>query len=107
MMMHMWLIRGFVQVDYQGRTWVDAPPDLKPKDVQSYIPKACVHTWSGHTQGVHAIEWFPTSGHLLLSCSMDCKIKIWDVYNSRKCMRTYMGHSVRSAAAVQIITGQK
>jgi hypothetical protein len=27
-------------------------------------------------QGVSAVRLFPLSGHLLLSCSMDCKIKV-------------------------------
>ncbi|KAJ8355685.1 hypothetical protein SKAU_G00184790 [Synaphobranchus kaupii] len=31
--------------------------------------------------------------NLLLSCSMDCKIKLWEVYKERRCMRTFIGHS--------------
>ncbi|XP_069128076.1 pre-mRNA-processing factor 17-like [Argopecten irradians] len=84
--------------DYQGRSYLHIPQDvgvnLKSEEPpeKCFLPKKHIHTWTGHTKGLSAIRWFPVSAHLLLSCSMDCKIKIWEVYNERRCIRTYAGH---------------
>ncbi|XP_076041096.1 pre-mRNA-processing factor 17 [Oratosquilla oratoria] len=91
--------------DYQGRSFLHIPQDvginLKSPDPpeKCFMPKKLIHTWKGHNKGVSAIRWFPLSGHLMLSCSMDTKVKLWEVYNSRRCVRTYMGHkqAVRDA----------
>ncbi|CAI5730441.1 unnamed protein product [Hyaloperonospora brassicae] len=86
---------GAQEYDYQGRAWIEPPRGLRPDDGdhEIYVPKRCVHKWTGHTKGVQAIELFPQYGHLLLSGSMDNTVRIWDVYNDRKCQRVYEGHS--------------
>ncbi|KAM9666664.1 pre-mRNA-processing factor 17 isoform 3-T3 [Trichechus inunguis] len=85
--------------DYQGRSYLHIPQDVGvnlrstiPPE-KCYLPKKQIHVWSGHTKGVSAVRLFPLSGHLLLSCSMDCKIKLWEVYEDRRCLRTFIGHS--------------
>ncbi|XP_029665942.1 pre-mRNA-processing factor 17-like [Formica exsecta] len=85
-------------VDYQGRSFLHAPQDVgvnlrseSPPD-RCFLPKAQIHTWEGHTKGISQIRWFPRTAHLLLSSSMDCRIKLWEVYKDRRCVRTYYGH---------------
>jgi len=68
--------------DYQGRSYLHIPQDvgvnLKSEfpPEKCFMPKKLIHTWSGHTKGISQIRWFPNSAHLLLSCSMDSKIKV-------------------------------
>lgn len=86
-------------VDYQGRPWCTAPSNIKPEDAdgpshECFIPKKCIKKLTGHTKGVQALEYFPGTGHLLLSASMDGKCKIWDACSSdMQVQRTYAGHT--------------
>ncbi|KAG5679182.1 hypothetical protein PVAND_008771 [Polypedilum vanderplanki] len=85
-------------VDYQGRSFLHPPHDVGVSlkagahPDRCFLPKAHIHSWTGHTKGISTIKLFPKSAHLLLSCGMDAKIKIWEVYNERRCVRTYTGH---------------
>ncbi|XP_063975726.1 pre-mRNA-processing factor 17 [Diachasmimorpha longicaudata] len=85
-------------VDYQGRSFLHPPQDVgvnlrsESPPERCFLPKSQIHTWEGHTKGISQIKWFPKSAHLLLSCSMDCRVKLWEVYKERRCVRTYYGH---------------
>ena len=85
-------------VDYQGRSFMIEPKDagvnLRSTEppVKCFLPKRLIHTWTGHNKGVSAIKWFPVTAHLLLSSSLDSKIKLWQVYGNRSLVRTYIGH---------------
>lgn len=68
--------------DYQGRSFMHPPQDVGvnlksevPPD-RCFLPKNLIHTWEGHTKGISAIRWLPKTAHLLLSCSMDCRVKV-------------------------------
>lgn len=68
--------------DYQGRSFLHVPQDVgvnlksdEPPE-KCFIPKKELHTWPGHTKAISTIKWFPRSAHLLLSCGMDCRIKV-------------------------------
>ncbi|KAG5460540.1 MAG: hypothetical protein BJ554DRAFT_7403 [Olpidium bornovanus] len=68
--------------DYLGRTYMHVPQDVginllgEPGSQECFLPKRTIHTYKGHTKGVSAIRFFPNSAHLLLSASMDSKIKV-------------------------------
>lgn len=69
-------------VDYQGRNFLHAPHDIginlrsdAPPN-KCFIPKKQIHAWAGHNKGVAQIRWFPKTAHLLLSCSMDGRVKV-------------------------------
>lgn len=76
------VFHGKSMTDYQGRTYMSPPVSEAPNILSEagsqdcFIPKVCIHTWTGHTQGVSVVRLFPGTGHLLLSGSMDTKIKV-------------------------------
>lgn len=87
---------GERELDYQGRSWLAPAPGLSRRsggDHDCFIPKKCIHRFTGHSKGIQTVRLFPSTGHLALSGSMDATCKIWDVYNDRRLLRTYSGHA--------------
>lgn len=62
-------------------------------DHDCFLPKKAIHKYTGHSKGVQSIQFMPGTGHLLLSGSLDTKVKIWDTAADRGVRRTYMGHT--------------
>ena len=86
------------EYDVLGKSYLEVPISLKQMHSSTnYIPKKLVHTFEGHKDKVLKVEFFPKFGHYFLSCSSDKTVKLWDVMNSKKCVRTYTGfnHEVK------------
>jgi len=88
---------GKQMTDYQGRTYMHPPlaeaPHLttEPGSQETFIPKTCIHTWTGHTAGVSVIRLLPQTSHLMLSGSMDTKIKVRPVaYDNFSVLNYYL-----------------
>lgn len=101
------MFHGVSEIDYKGRSWMAPPPGLSSSllfsqsaqegmdDHQCYVPKKCVHRYTGHNKGVQRIRLFPRTGHLLLSGGLDGKCKVWSFGKTGeelRVMRTYEGH---------------
>ena len=90
---------GAEQYDYLGRSYMHVPQDLDidlrkaPGTNKNFIPKKLLHTYTSHTKPITGLEFFPSSGHLLLSSSADSTIKIWDSHHTRPLLRTFNGHT--------------
>lgn len=68
--------------DYQGRSYLAAPrdesvnlTDPNPPD-RCFLPKKLLHSWNVSTKPVNAIRLLPVTGHLVLTCAADAKIKV-------------------------------
>ncbi|KAI5949776.1 hypothetical protein KGF57_004599 [Candida theae] len=89
---------GSSEFDYQGRSYMHIPNSLVkkvPGDQECFVPKSVIHTFSkAHPKGVNKLQFFPQSGHLLLSCGNDGLIKLWSVYDSFELLRNYKGHKL-------------
>jgi pre-mRNA-processing factor 17 len=93
---------GKEETNYKGLSWVAPPAGMgslvasnEPLEMdhhKCFVPKKCVHRFTGHNKGVHRIRLFPKTGHLLLSGGLDGKCKVWSVVD-KKIMRTYEGHT--------------
>lgn len=88
---------GTQEKDYQGRSFLfpplDIDVDLNKKQFKCFLPKKVVYRYKGHSNGTTSLKMLPETGHLFLSGGNDNKVKIWDFYHDRKCLRDYVGHS--------------
>jgi pre-mRNA-processing factor 17 len=86
--------------EYKQRSFMEVPPFTGVNLRADYCPHRCfpptklMHTYKGHSKPINAVRWLPGSAHLFLSCSMDAKVKLWEVYGNRKCIQTYFGHKL-------------
>jgi pre-mRNA-processing factor 17 len=84
-------------IDYQGRSWFEPPPGLHVEnelDHECFLPKKSKYKFTNHTKGVQHISFFPHTGHLLLSASMDASCMIFSTGKDKhQLMRKYIGHS--------------
>ena len=87
---------GEEEFKYDGSSWLAKPKALKSRSDRCYMPEKVTKQWIAHGKGVSHLEFFPNSGHVLLTCGMEGVAKIWDSgdeNNKFKLLRSYTGHA--------------
>ena len=87
---------GEEEFKYDGSSWLAKPKTLKARSDRCYTPEKTTKQWIAHGKGVSHLEFFPNSGHVLLTCGMEGVAKIWDSgdeNNKFKLLRSYTGHT--------------
>lgn len=58
-----------------------------------FTPKKLLSSFKAHESAVTSLEFFPHSGHMLLSAGNDCMIKLWSTTKPKSLIRDYHSHS--------------
>ncbi len=70
-------------------------PATKQAKGSTRVPKRCVRSLLEHTKPTMSLEWHPTHPRLLLSASLDGRVKLWDIgreQNGGGCIASYEFH---------------
>lgn len=78
----------------------DLPKDYRvrfattiPGQKEYFVPKRLLSSYKAHDSAVTSLEFFPNSGHLLLSSGNDCMVKLWSTTKPKILIRDYHSHS--------------
>lgn len=90
---------GKREFDDLGKSYLSPPQDIKlditkdPGSQECFVPKRQIHVWDGHIGGVSKLQFFPNTGHLLLSGGNDNNIHIYDTFHRKQLLRGFYGHT--------------
>lgn len=63
-----------------------------PGQKSYYVPKKQWFSFKAHESAVTSLQFFPNTGHTLLSSGVDGMIKLWSVTKAGRLLRDYYGH---------------
>lgn len=77
------------------------------KDVICKLPRSKSKDFHEHTEAVTSLQWNASHySHLLLTSSLDRKVKIWDCFSLKRCVRTLTCHEAGVKSALWTVDGE-
>lgn len=77
------------------------------KNVICKLPRAKSKDFNEHTKAVTSLQWNASHySHLLLTSSLDRKVKIWDCFSLKRCVRTLTCHEAGVKSALWTVDGE-